>query len=303
MHMSSAVAPAPAPHPLAGAFTKAMGEVFSKTFGADWTVEIARDPQMTAPTDAVWFGCSLSGDIQGEAAIQFALSDAILLARKSATETTNAEFSATDKQAVEELLHQVLELVASKLEAQFGVTKSKITSVSPPSWRGLSVLLRVSGAGWSNSPAQLLISEELVEAMAMKSKLGDTRMVGGLPVDADQSLLEENIPAAADNIDLLWVVGSEQDIASLSEKDLNLMRRAKLNLTLRFGMRTLTLKEVLALSSGSVIELDREVSGPADLMLGEKVVGRGEVVIVDGNYGVRVTEVAVPRQQTERMGA
>jgi flagellar motor switch protein FliN len=303
--MSSAAAPAPAPHPLAGAFSKAMAEVFSKTLGAEFAVEVARDPQTTTPADAVWFGCSFSGDIQGEAAIQFALSDAILLARKSVAETANAEFSATDKQAVEELLHQVLDVVASTLEAQFGAVKSKVTSISAPSWRGLSVLLRVSEARWSDSPAQLLISEELIEAMAMKSKVADSPSEAGadMGTNAEQSLLEESIPAPADNMDLLWVVGSEQEIASLSEKDLNLMRRAKLNLTLRFGMRTLPLKEVLALSSGSVIELDREVSGPADLLLGDKVVGRGEVVIVDGNYGVRVTEVAGPRRRTERMGA
>jgi flagellar motor switch protein FliN len=302
--MSSAAAPAPAPHPLAGAFSKAMAEVFSKTLGAEFAVEVARDPQTTTPADAVWFGCSFSGDIQGEAAIQFALPDATLLAQKSVTDKA-AEFSATDKQAVEELLHQVLDVVASTLEAQFGAVKSKVTSISAPSWRGLSVLLRVSEARWSDSPAQLLISEELIEAMAMKSKLADSPSEAGadMGTNAEQSLLEESIPAPADNMDLLWVVGSEQEIASLSEKDLNLMRRAKLNLTLRFGMRTLPLKEVLALSSGSVIELDREVSGPADLLLGDKVVGRGEVVIVDGNYGVRVTEVAGPRRRTERMGA
>jgi flagellar motor switch protein FliN/FliY len=53
------------------------------------------------------------------------------------------------------------------------------------------------------------------------------------------------------------------------------------------------------LTSGSVIELDRQVQEPADLLLGEKLIARGEVVIVDGNYGLRVTEVADPRQRLE----
>jgi len=61
----------------------------------------------------------------------------------------------------------------------------------------------------------------------------------------------------------------------------------------------MTLREILDLASGSVIELDREVQEPADLLLGDKLIARGEVVIVDGNYGIRITEVPDSRQ---RMG-
>ena len=64
-----------------------------------------------------------------------------------------------------------------------------------------------------------------------------------------------------------------------------------LAVTLRFGQRQLTLRELLALSTGSLLELDRQVEEPVDLMLGERIVARGEVVIVDGNYGMRVTQV------------
>ncbi len=64
-----------------------------------------------------------------------------------------------------------------------------------------------------------------------------------------------------------------------------------LAVTLRFGQRHLTLREVLALNSGSLVELDRQVEEPVDLVLGDRLIARGEVVIVDGNYGLRVTEV------------
>ena len=64
-----------------------------------------------------------------------------------------------------------------------------------------------------------------------------------------------------------------------------------LAVTLRFGQRQLTLRELLALTTGSLVELDRQVEEPVDLVLGERVIARGEVVIVDGNYGMRVLEV------------
>ena len=64
-----------------------------------------------------------------------------------------------------------------------------------------------------------------------------------------------------------------------------------LSVTLRFGQRTMRLREVLELNTGTLVELDRQVEEPVDLMLGERVIARGEVVIVDGNYGLRVTEI------------
>jgi len=51
---------------------------------------------------------------------------------------------------------------------------------------------------------------------------------------------------------------------------------------------------VLDLTSGSVVELDRQVDEPVDLFLDGKVVARGEAVIIDGNYGMRITQVLQP---------
>ncbi len=63
-------------------------------------------------------------------------------------------------------------------------------------------------------------------------------------------------------------------------------------MTLRFGSRRLLLREVLDLNPGAVVELDRQVADPVDVLLDGRLVARGEVVVLDGNYGVRVTEVA-----------
>jgi flagellar motor switch protein FliN/FliY len=70
-----------------------------------------------------------------------------------------------------------------------------------------------------------------------------------------------------------------------------MLEHVELDVSLRFGQRQLSLREIGELRSGSVVELDRYVQDPAELLLGDRVVARGEVVIVDGNYGLRVTEV------------
>lgn len=76
--------------------------------------------------------------------------------------------------------------------------------------------------------------------------------------------------------------------------NLDLVMDVELNVTLRFGQRQLALREVLELASGSVVELDRQVDEPIELILDGKVVARGEAVIIDGNYGIRVTQVLQP---------
>lgn len=73
----------------------------------------------------------------------------------------------------------------------------------------------------------------------------------------------------------------------------------ELDATLQFGSRELPLREVLELGPGDVVELDRHVSEPVDLVIGDRIVARGEVVIVSGNFALRVTEVATPQLRLE----
>jgi flagellar motor switch protein FliN/FliY len=51
------------------------------------------------------------------------------------------------------------------------------------------------------------------------------------------------------------------------------------------------MKEVLQLDVGSVVQLDKEAESPVDLYVNEKLVARGEVVVVDDHYGIKVTEI------------
>lgn len=80
---------------------------------------------------------------------------------------------------------------------------------------------------------------------------------------------------------------------------LELLLDVELEATIRFGCRELPLKEILELGPGDVVSLDRHITDPADLIVGDKIVARGEVVLVNGNFGLRVTEVAAPRKRLE----
>jgi flagellar motor switch protein FliN len=80
---------------------------------------------------------------------------------------------------------------------------------------------------------------------------------------------------------------------------MELLLDVELEATLRFGCRELPLGQVLDLGPGDVVQLDRQVSDPVDLIVGDKIVARGQVVLVNGNFGLRVTEVAAPRKRLE----
>src|ERR1700723_1020930 len=79
----------------------------------------------------------------------------------------------------------------------------------------------------------------------------------------------------------------------------DLLMEIELDATLQFGSRELPLKDVLALSLGDVLELDRQVNEPVDLVVGDRIIARGEVVILGGNFALLVTEVAEPQLRLE----
>ncbi len=73
----------------------------------------------------------------------------------------------------------------------------------------------------------------------------------------------------------------------------------ELEATLQFGSREMPLREIILLGPGDVVELDRHVSEPVDLVVGDRIVARGEVVVVGGNFALLVTEVAEPQLRLE----
>jgi flagellar motor switch protein FliN len=80
---------------------------------------------------------------------------------------------------------------------------------------------------------------------------------------------------------------------------IDLLLDVELEATLRFGSREIPLGELLELGPGDVVQLDRHIADPVDLIVADKIVARGDVVLVNGNFGLRVTEVAEPRLRLE----
>jgi flagellar motor switch protein FliN/FliY len=75
----------------------------------------------------------------------------------------------------------------------------------------------------------------------------------------------------------------------------------EMNITVRFGKTETPLREVVRFGVGSMIELNRTVDEPVDLLVNNYPFARGEVVVIDGYYGVRVTEIGTEEERSRTL--
>ena len=98
---------------------------------------------------------------------------------------------------------------------------------------------------------------------------------------------------------------TKEDVASQSEIQAGLpfLSDVSMSVSVEFARSKVTVKRVLALNKGSVIELDNMAGEPLDIRVNGKLVARGEAVIVNDRFGIRVTEIISPEEYTENANA
>lgn len=82
-----------------------------------------------------------------------------------------------------------------------------------------------------------------------------------------------------------------EELPARACKTLDLLLDVEMPIAVSFGRAQVRIQEVLKLITGSIIELDRSISEPVDVLVNNRVIARGVVVVVDGNYGVKINEV------------
>ena len=86
--------------------------------------------------------------------------------------------------------------------------------------------------------------------------------------------------------------------SSQEQGSIDLLFDVQLHLSVELGRTSIPVREILQLGPGSIVELDKLAGEPVDILVNGKLIARGEVVVVDENFGVRVTEIA---SQTEAL--
>jgi flagellar motor switch protein FliN len=85
------------------------------------------------------------------------------------------------------------------------------------------------------------------------------------------------------------------------ETNMERLMDVEMNVTVRFGRTEVPLRDVVRFGVGSMIELNRTIDEPVELLVNNSPFARGEVVVVDGYYGVRVTEIGTPEERSQTL--
>ncbi len=92
-----------------------------------------------------------------------------------------------------------------------------------------------------------------------------------------------------------------EGMQSVPTGNINLLLDVPMTLTVELGRTRQLVKDILGLGEGSIIELDKLAGEPVDLLVNGKLIARGEVVVIDENFGVRVTDIVSPAERIAKI--
>jgi flagellar motor switch protein FliN len=215
---------------------------------------------------------SCSGALAGRQRLDVSPTGLKALARilRGDTGEAGGETSAADHEAAAQLLRQVAAQAAGRWKAQGGgAVEFREEKDEGSEWKpAAAAAIHLEGGAPEPITVIVEIDEPLAGSLASRATAGGASAAGS----ETASTLDEG-----SNLDLLLDVELEASI--------------------RFGQKELLLKDVLNLRPGAVVELARQVNEPAELLVAGRLMARGEVVVVEGNYGLRITEILGPAER------
>lgn len=243
---------------------RAMSDVFTRTLATEWQFAPAEEGDTQSDGVCVEAARSANG---AKLAIVLNSDDASRIVAGILGEAPEAgkPLSGDDAQMVESMLQEAGTSVLSGLRDKLSDMQLAAGS-TPIIWEVTRRIILRGSQGADRATVVVHLNNEL------------------------NKLLAESQPSSGNEP----IAVADAEIRKPHDVNLALIMDVELGLTLRFGRRQMTLKEIGELAAGSIIELDKEVQEAVDLLLDDKVIARGEVVIVDGNYGLRVTDICDP---------
>ena len=188
----------------------------------------------------------------------------------------------TFKEAVDQAFSGLAREMTGKLGRECIAASGNLTTVTLPanaSWHRLELIF----SDKQPAPLSFGFPEELINLLAPKPA-------------AAQAKVPSNAPAASPSA----TIGAHQSNDDRQcNRTLDLLLDVELPISVSFGRAHLPLKDVMKLTTGSIVELNRTISEPVDIIVNNCVIARGEVVVVEGNFGVRISEV-ISRQERLR---
>jgi flagellar motor switch protein FliN/FliY len=154
----------------------------------------------------------------------------------------------------------------------------------------------------SGIAASVLIQDHLLDGVATSSGTEPLETDAAAPVTPAAAVVEAETasaaPAAAPTAPVAEPAGpgvaamtAAAPVTALPRRGIEMLHGVDMEVTVELGRTRMTVRDLLALTPGAVLELDRAAGSPADLLVNGRLIARGEVVVVDEDFGLRVTEI------------
>lgn len=175
----------------------------------------------------------------------------------------------TSKSTFVEVLSQAFSMLARSFSGRTGAEWNCTDGAEVPEWPPTQVwtALNLSFPDGSSEPLYIAFEDVVI------------RDVAATPKAVAPAPPKQTVPSAAVHA------------AVEKSKTLELLLDVELPVSVSFGRAQLPLKDVIKLTTGSIVELNRTISEPVEVIVNNCVIARGEVVVVEGNYGVRIQQV------------
>ncbi|MBD3315511.1 MAG: flagellar motor switch protein FliN [Chitinivibrionales bacterium] len=227
----------------------------------------------------------------------------------------NAEYTEDHKDAITELLNQVMGACATSYGEQIGntvtvgmvqVAELDIDNPPIPLEDTATVMVTVSVTDFENAAVGIVVTPDLAaqfnEYFGQRSHgKGDPGDGGSMGLSAAE--LEDLANVTSDPGDgesdggFTEMFRSDSAGGSHPKENIDMLLDVELDVQIELGRADLAIKRILELAPGSVVELDRMAGEPVDLLVNNKVVAKGEVVVVDENFGIRIVSLVSPEDR------
>jgi flagellar motor switch protein FliN len=224
----------------------------------------------------------------------------------------SASYTEDHKDAIAELFSQIMGAYSTSLGEKLGEpVNAGVVTAENCDYARLPFSIDTSDMAILNlsvaqvQPTQILfiVPAELATTLTMKMKnaaqaapQGEGRTVGLNSSELDD-LSKVSLPDGEQTFSEVPIASAGTMKTTAQKENVDMLLDVELDVSIELGRTNLSIKRVLEMGPGSIVELDRMAGEPVDLLVNNKVVAKGEVVVVDENFGIRIVSLVSPEER------
>lgn len=271
---------------------------------------LSEDQTSSFLTDSLQVKVGFENDLQGAFHVIITKATTAVLSDFMMMGDGSAPFEDDHMDALSELVNQIMGAVntsmGTELELNLSLSQADTKEFSPTEMLSaphvVGVLdLKIDGM----EDVQLLYTFDESLVSSIEAQLGSNEPETFAPEAASASST-----ASSDAVDLGGFDTADVDMGSFvgagsggglfdstGVRALDMLMDIPLDLTIELGRTVMSIRRILEMGPGSIVEMDRFAGEPVDLLINDKVVAKGEVVVVDENFGIRVVSLVTPEER------